>query len=270
MPVPAPVSIPVPESPHDRKIRLDEQKKQQLCDQFFNTCMLFNAITNSDIKTMLAYVKKVGIHVKSHDNLSLLEYTVTNCPVGNSDGHIEIIKTLVELGANIHATNQYRMTLLDIALHNQNNPVAVILLAYKIDPNNNDMADRTSLMIAVDNNSDSMVEILLNFGAKSRGFDACGDAPIHIAVRNNNVRITTLLIQKRQQARVNINSQNQSSSSTPLHIAAENGFVEIAKLLIGAYAARNIKDCYDRRPIDIASEKGYHEIVTLLIPAYGD
>lgn len=108
-------------------------------------------------------------------------------------GHIEVVKILLENGADVNIFHHNKP--LHNAAMNGHIEVAEILLAYGADINAKGTDEASPLHTAVSNNQLAMVKWLLSKGANVNPIAAYGCTPLQAAARRNNVEIGRILLE---------------------------------------------------------------------------
>ena len=220
---------------HDAVVRLllDAGADIEAHDKEGRTPLLFLASekpgkwkwTIDTLKLLLAY--KPNLEAKDQIERTPLLWAATN-------GNIELARTLLASGANIHATNNRGRT----ALH---------LVA--AEPNEKKYLEMVRLLL------DSMADPCL----QSDG----GWTPLHNASQSGNSEIVTALLQ----TKADVNAQ-LSNGMTPLHWAAFKGFGDIVLLFLSkSETDLSIKDSFFRTAMLCAAQENHSDIVKLLSPA---
>lgn len=117
--------------------------------------------------------------------------------MASSHGHSDIVKLLLEAGADVNVTNRNRMTALYMAVLGNHADVVEVLAAHQADVN---MADR-----------------------------AVGYTPLYLASKRGQVEIAKLLLQAG--ADVNAVAKDGSAHPTPMGIAKYRRYTEVVELL---------------------------------------
>jgi ankyrin repeat protein len=143
------------------------------------------------------------------------------------DGHLDMVKLLIEDGAEIDVESYYK---------------------------------ETALMCASENGHFDIVSLLIEKGATIDKKSNYGETAIMCAARKGHFDIVGLLI--KNGAKIN---EKDNCKKTALMRASENGYFDIVRLLIEKGAKINEKDSCKRTALMYASTKGYPDIVTLLI-----
>ena len=141
-------------------------------------------------------------------------------------GRVEVVRILLEVGADVHLS-QY--------------------------------AEDTPLGLATSLNNLDIVKLLLKAGANPNNGGVGGD-PLERAVEMGSVDLVKTLIE----AGANIYRQSEGSR-TLLMIAAADGHIEIVKILIKAGAVINFADEDGETALDKARFNGHQEVLNYLL-----
>ncbi|MEJ2246218.1 MAG: ankyrin repeat domain-containing protein [Acidobacteriota bacterium] len=173
----------------------------------------------------------------------------------SQNGHAEIVKLLLEAGANVDAEITrafYREMdhLLDsmMVLESLHPPMAV--LNY-----------HTPLILASQNGNVEIVKLLLEAGAKVNAATYAGTA-VGAASQNGHVATAKLLIE----SGADVNAATMDNV-TALHLASQNGHLEIVKLLLDSGVNINTKgeiEGENYTALDLADINGHTAIVKIL------
>ena len=132
-------------------------------------------------------------------------------------GHLELLKILIEKGANVFAVNALQETALHLAAFEGHFEIAKIL---------------------IENNADVNAKEYYN------------GTPLHKAAVRNHFRVAELLLQNGAE----VNAKN-TSKETPLHYAAISGSHEVTEVLLKHGANRNLKDYDNKTALELALQK---------------
>jgi len=187
---------------------------------------LIKAVRSNNIGRVKLILKRPWINVnkKNHrGNTSLIIAVHFN--------YLEIVRLLLEKGANINCQGQNKCSPLLIVAQNNNMEILKLLLEKDIDVNIRDRYGRAVLTIAADYNHIEIVKLLLkqpNIDINTQGDD--GRSPLYYASYDNYVDIEVVKVLLEGGANVNIEANN---SDTPLIGATiYGGESELIKLLI--------------------------------------
>ncbi len=249
------IETPVVDAKSDALQICEERNKERLNE-------LSYAIKNGD-KQKVKDVLENGVDVdnKIDGEISAI-YDDTPLTLAISKGHTEIVKLLLEYGADAdYRTSEYYDTPLMLAARKGRTEIVKLLLEYGADINESKLLNsgKSALIVAADYGFTDIVEILLENGADPDVLDAeKSSCAVSIGVR-------VLISPDRTHERA-INGWSA------LMYAAWAGDAEMVGLLINAGADVNIraKHSKDETALMVASEAGHPEIVELLIDAGAD
>ncbi|UKZ92780.1 uncharacterized protein TrAFT101_007716 [Trichoderma asperellum] len=187
-------------------------------------------------------------------------YTVTPLSLAVLNGHGDIVKLLLENGAQAGEI-YYGLSLLSLAISNGHHDIAELLLKNGTDAEATiDSSGRKPLSLAILNGHRDIVKLLVKFGAKADTKDEDGGTPLFLAVFQKQEDVVTFLLESGPE--VNLKDANDF---TPLHMATLNGHEGIATLLLASGAKVNVQDNAGRTPLMLAVTCGYDNIVVLLL-----
>ncbi|CRG88699.1 Ankyrin repeat domain-containing protein 50 [Talaromyces islandicus] len=188
-------------------------------------------------------------------------------------GLVQVSSTLLEMGHDLNAKDDYSSTPLFRAAKQGNEAVVKLLLAKDgIDMECKDMRDESPLSAAVKNGHERVVKLLLENGAEpdTEGLDSW--TPLWWAAWKGSPAITKMLLEKG----ANPNPQPRGIATgerTPLSLAADKGHEKIVELLLEVGADPNPKmNPFGRTPLLYAAENGHGVVVKILLEkgAYPD
>lgn len=188
---------------------------------------------------------------------------------------INTIQHLIKQGADInfscpYGSGAYR-TKLHSAVSNESIELVKLLIENGANVNARDKEGRTPLMVlAFHHDNIEIVRALLDGGADIETNDNSADTPIIEAAWGGRPNLTKLLIEKG--AKVNAQSAN---GKTPLHWASENlpnrspsitaeGRLAVVQILLENKANVNAKDSQGYTPLDLATKSEKSDIASLL------
>lgn len=190
-------------------------------------------------------------------------------------GDLEIVKLLVESGADVNAKDRDGKTALINAAYWQRTEIIKYLVYKKayIDIKGGD--GRSALEVARDKGNDKTVKLLLSLGAideSNKGRDAAPEVSreemagqLLAKVNGNDADGVRALIK----SGADVNAADQAGV-TPLMHASGQGFVEVARLLIAAGADVNAVSRKGVTPLILAAGRGHAEMVVLLVKIGAD
>lgn len=179
-------------------------------------------------------------------------------------GDIELVRTLVESGADVNAENAHGAGPLS-TVHPE---IAAYLLASGADPNvQHDEHGATVLASLAYANRMECVKLLLEHGADAnRGREESGETPLHHAIAGGGYIDISALIRLLLQHGADPNAATipgvisynfwrdaRTRGETPLHRAAAYGSLETIRVLLDAGASRQTRDHNGDSPLSWAS-----------------
>ncbi len=141
---------------------------------------------------------------------------------------IELVKLLIEKGADINVTSKSGNSPLLNATKNNNTKLAIWLIEKGANINVQAENGNTPLIYATSKNNTELTNLLIEKGADVNATDKSGNSPLLNATKNNNTKLAIWLIEKG----ADVNAKNKEGD-TPLYYSCRNsnGF-KIAKLLL--------------------------------------
>jgi len=155
----------------------------------------------------------------------------------------ELVKLLLQSGANINAINNYGKTPLHIATENSNLKILQLLIKNGADINITDNYGKTAYNIAKDKINQKPAEFLIKSGAKN---NSKLDSLFVIAVKNNNYEKAKKLLKEGANIHARDKSEYVFQANTALHIVKSK---KIAQLLINNNANINLRNKSGELPI---------------------
>ncbi len=140
---------------------------------------------------------------------------------------VEVVKKLLENGANVNAANEDNFTALRNAALRGYSDVVGLLLAAGADTAIVDMFGKTPIMLAVSWGYGDIVNMLLKAGASVSGVDRYGRTPLMLSAQDGYVDIVKILLR----AGANINTVGEWGD-TALTCAASKQHVKMVKFLL--------------------------------------
>lgn len=161
------------------------------------------------------------------------------------NGDIDMIRYLVEVGADIHATNNTKLNILILAA--QSNRVSTfIYLKHKVDINLRDGKKSTALHWAAYNGSEEVVTYLLTLdGIRLNVRDEEGRTPMLVACEYGNTRIVRRLLMKGANRHIKNNEGKKA-----IDVARDQAFGSLVKILDDDYSCLDFLKFYYNVKVD--------------------
>ncbi|XP_076285450.1 uncharacterized protein LOC143211554 [Lasioglossum baleicum] len=179
------------------------------------------------------------------------------------NGDLKIVEDLLKDGADVNTIDgTYQIecvTLLHSALHREQVEMVKLLIQYGADLNVKDSRRRSPIDIAKESWNPEFKELLLINGAVVRK-----DNALHAAVNSGNLEIVEELLKDGVDVNI-IEDSDLIIGKTVLHRAVCTRQLELTKLLITYGADVNLKDCWGKTPLAEAFQIKHTEMVELLL-----
>ncbi len=184
-------------------------------------------------------------------------------PVPSLETKLEIVRELLEFGADVNAANAWGGTALQWAADDGRVEVVNVLINAGADVNAGDQDGLTPLMAAANYESSGhqkIVKQLLDAKAVIARKNNNGDTALTYAVNNFRTENVDILIR----AGADLNTRN-NLGFTPLMRAAQLSRTEIMKVLIANGADLNARTNEGESVLSVARRAGYQEAIQLLL-----
>lgn len=180
---------------------------------------------------------------------------------------IQVIKELVEAGANVNGNGDYfYIPLIEAALHKGNTRAVRTLIELGAEVNIQDFYGDTPLITAASmSQNHSVIDMLLKSHADPNIPNKCHNSPLLMSLPfNGNSRVVKMLVD----AGADVN-QKDRDGVTPLHVACEGSYHReqhtAIKFLLENGAEVNARNDWDETPLHAAAWDGNSQIVQVLI-----
>ena len=188
------------------------------------------------------------------------------------EGNEELVRMLVEAGADVDAPGWMDETPLHAAIEKGNIEIVRILVEAGADVNKPGWMGTTPLALAIEKGNAEILEILLSATPASDGDNPALSQPgwmdatlLHDAIEENNEELVRMLVE----AGADVDMPGWMNEA-PLHAAIEKGNVEIVRILVEAGADVNKPGWMGTTPLALAVEEGNAEILEILLSATTD
>jgi len=217
---------------------------------------IFNAVLTGDLAKVKEFIEKEPKLVKAKVNGSGW-YSSTPLHLATQKDNVEIVKYLIEKGADINGLRDDFMTPLMMAGIN----VSKVLVESGVDINYRNIEGRTAIFYAVETGDSQVFDYLLAQGASLPEQGTYGAIrSIEFGLRNGNMKCLDYYLNKGLDIRFENNAR-----MTLAHFASESNSPDLIIRLKDLKAPINKKDLYGWTPLHTAAFKGNLQIVKLLI-----
>ncbi|KAF4485947.1 Ankyrin-1 [Colletotrichum fructicola Nara gc5] len=178
----------------------------------------------------------------------------------SENGHLDVVKLLLDKGADITVPNSDGWTPLNTASDNGHLDVVKLLLAKGADITVPNSDGWTPLNAASDSGHLEVVKLLFAKGANITVPNGDGWTPLNAASDNGHLEVVKLLLAKG----ANITVAN-NKGWTPLYAASCKGHLDVVKLLLDMGADITVPNGDGWTPLNAASDNGHLDVVRLLL-----
>jgi ankyrin repeat protein len=184
-------------------------------------------------------------------------------------GYLSQVEYFIEMGANVNhivtKNNLKVMSVLSLAIYNNNFPVMKCLLDNGADVETIDITGNTPLLLACNHNSLEMVKYLVEVGGADIDVkDKNGNTPLLLACKNNNLEMVKYLVEV---GGTDIDAKDNYINA--LWWACKNNKLEIVKYLLDNGADVETIDITGNTPLLVACKNNKLEIVKYLVETGG-
>ncbi|KAF6810076.1 ankyrin repeat protein, partial [Colletotrichum plurivorum] len=183
----------------------------------------------------------------------------------SNGGHFEVVKVLLEKGADVSVADNNGWTPLNAASIGGHFEVVKVLLEEGADVSVADNNGWTPLTSASNGGHLEVVKVLLEKGADVSVADNNGWTPLTSASNGGHLEVVKALLKKG--ADVSVANNN---GWTPLFAASNGGHLEVVKVLLEKGADVSVADNNGWTPLTSASNGGHLEVVKVLLEKGAD
>jgi ankyrin repeat protein len=175
-------------------------------------------------------------------------------------GHVEVVRVLLEHGADVTAQNEDELTPLHRASRSGREEIVRVLLEHGADPAARDKNRMTPLHWASARGHVEVARILLERSEDAEARDKDGRTPLHYAAFEGRVDIARILLKHGVDATV-----QDKDGRTPLHRSSSEGHLEVTRLLLKHGVDATATDNDGRTVLHRASIGGHVKVVRFLL-----
>jgi ankyrin repeat protein len=197
------------------------------------------------VKFLLPLMETSALEISDNsERNTALHWAISEC-------RVEIVKLLLEKGANVHAQDLDNETPLHAAMAEDKKEDPFLPHGVQVEASKEKRAKKIA-----------MIALLLEYGADPNANHANDKSPLQWAVIDGDVEIAAMLILKGGNITIRFQDGN-----TLLHQAVIGNKPQMVKFLIEKGLDRNISNQDNKTALDLANEAGLNEIIALLSPA---
>ena len=175
-------------------------------------------------------------------------------------GNLEIVKVLIQHGAEINDTDSEDQNALQKASMKGDKALVVYLLHHSADVYHEDSNGHTATVLAAHLGFADIVQLLIDFGADLGYHTSNGWTPLHWCF--SHAQTTRVLLENG----ANVNSVTKVGE-TPLFLAVYSGIVEVVKVLLSYSPDLELMLADGASALTAATRSGNPEVVRLLLEA---
>ena len=180
-------------------------------------------------------------------------------------GHLEVVRYLLEHGANVKAQDKDGSMPLHWASRKGRREVIRVLIQHKADANAQDKNKLTPLHKASSRGCADSARFFLEHGVDVLAQDKNGWTPLHCAAFEGHVEVTRVLLDHCVDT-----ATRDKEGRTPLHLASSEGNLEVTRAFLEHGVDATAQDEGGRTPLHRASFRGHVETVCLLLEKGAD
>ncbi|KAK6501953.1 hypothetical protein TWF481_009771 [Arthrobotrys musiformis] len=183
--------------------------------------------------------------------------------VAARNGHEAVVQVLLE--KNTHAGPRNLSSPLSVAAQNGHEAVVQLLLENNADIHSKNNNGESPLFVAAQNGHEAVVRMLLEKNAQVGSKNLYGTSPLCVAAQNGHKTVIQLLLEKN----ADIHPKNDNDES-PLFVAAQNGHEAVVRMLLEKNAHVNSRNLDGTSPLSVATQNGHEAVVRLLVERGAD
>ena len=219
----------------------DEAEGTPVCKLDSNPhALAANGLPDALAKLLETSETAIDLNAKDEYNCAPLLWAARN-------GHIDMLKLLLDKGADVETAGYNGMRALHHVCNSSKEKCVEILLEADANPNATDDANSTPLHWAAARGVLNIVVRLSDKGADPNVATKTGVRPIHKACMYGQAQIVKKLVE----GGADLDAADESGN-TALHYAARMGFAECVRALVGLNANRKAQNKTKQLPADVA------------------
>ena len=201
-------------------------------------------------------------------NFSADGFGITPLIYASKHGHEDLVKLLLNMGADPNLANQRGCTPLHFAVGNFGTVKFVVgtvklLLEARADPDKADENGNTPLNCGTMFSRTESVKLLLEAGGEPKTANKKGETPLYWAAVHGHKGLVKFLIDRGAK----LNAATNTREETPLHMAAAYRHIDVVQLLLNAGADPDVKNDVGSTPLHFGALSGCQYVVKKLLNA---
>jgi ankyrin repeat protein len=182
---------------------------------------------------------------------------VTPLHLSSRWGHVEAVRMLVKLGADVTAQNKYGSTPLHLAKHVD---VARMLVERGAKVAAQSSLGWTPLHLVSRRGLVEVARLFLDHGADVKAREEDGSTPLHLASLKGHAELVSMFLDRGADESV-----RDKDGSTSLHLASRCGRVEVTRVLLARGADVDAQEENGLTPLHLASLRGHADVACMLV-----
>ncbi|KAF5401982.1 Ankyrin repeat domain-containing protein 17 [Paragonimus heterotremus] len=217
---------------------------------------LMEATSNGHIDVARCLIEH-GCDINTHST----EFKESALTLASYKGHAEMVRFLLEAGADHeHRTDEMHTALMEAAMEGHVE-VARLLLAHGANVNIPKESYESPLTLAACGGHTELAHLLIGYGADIEEVNDEGYTPLMEAAREGHEETVALLLA----VGADVNARTEETQETALTLAACGGFIEVCEMLLNAGADIEVGGVGCSTPLMEASQEGHLELVRRLL-----
>ncbi|CAH8664748.1 unnamed protein product [Dicrocoelium dendriticum] len=217
---------------------------------------LMEATSNGHIDVARCLIKN-GADINTHST----EFKESALTLASYKGHAEMVRFLLEAGADHeHRTDEMHTALMEAAMEGHVE-VARLLLAHGANVNIPQDSFESPLTLAACGGHTALAHLLIGYGADIEEVNDEGYTPLMEAAREGHEETVALLLA----VGADVNARTEETQETALTLAACGGFIEVCEMLLNAGADIEVGGVGCSTPLMEAAQEGHLDLVRRLL-----
>ncbi len=183
---------------------------------------------------------------------------------------LEVVKALVEKGADVNARDAAAVTPLHSAASRGHRDAVEFLIAHGARVEAAMSGGSTPLHLAAAKGHRDVAAILLDRNAPLDVPDDTEDTPLLAAAREGKWDVVELIAGRTPAARVDVLNRPDFDGNTALHLACGSGRLDSVKVLLAQGAATDVRNALGQTAYNLADEAGFKDIAACLVEKGAD